>query len=244
MGHAGGAELFEDVGEKENIGEEVEVVVVLEGLHLECRPHLLGMSVIDVADVRLVQLAVERAFTREVGEEQPAREAEVVVGEDPLPLQQVGVGGMGLEIGEGVARQVGDQLLQGRRHKLQAVNEAELAERERNVFCHVVGDERNSAQVATEGGRDEVGVVSPQVVEDDGDIDVRPLSLFPPEVKAEVAPVVRRAPIHPSQMVVVPHPPHTQLTPADVALCGGLEGISVGGRHRHRYRAVDGSVDV
>ena len=98
--------------------------------------------------------------------------------------------------------------------------------------------------MATEGGRDEVGVVSPQVVEDDGDIDVRPLSLFPPEVKAEVAPVVRRAPIHPSQMVVVPHPPHTQLTPADVALCGGLEGISVGGRHRHRYRAVDGSVDV
>ena len=169
------------------------------------RPHLLGMSVIDVADVRLVQLAVERAFTREVDEEQPARGAEVVVGEDPL--QQVGVGGMGLEIGEGVARQVGDLLLQGRRHKLQAVNEAELAERERNVFCHVVGDDRNSARVTTEGGRDEVGVVSPQVVEDDWDVDVRPFGLLPPEVEAEVAPVVRRAPIHPSQMVVVPHPP-------------------------------------
>ena len=56
MGHAGGAELFEDVGEKENIGEEIDVVVVLEGLHFECRPHLLGISVIDVADVCLVQL--------------------------------------------------------------------------------------------------------------------------------------------------------------------------------------------
>ena len=156
-----------------------------------------------------------------MGEEQPAREAGVVVGEDPLPLQQVGVGGMGVEIGESVARQVGDQLLQGRRHKLQAVNEAELAERERNVFCHVVGDDRNSAWLATEGGLVEVGVVSPHVVEDEGDVDV--LDLLPPEVEAEVAQDVRRAPIHPSQMIMVPHPPHTQLTPADVALCGGLE---------------------
>ena len=47
-------------------------------------------------------------------------------------------------------------------------------ERERNVFGHVARDDVQSARVTAEGCGDEVCVVAAQVVEDDGDDDVRP----------------------------------------------------------------------
>ena len=59
MHHAGGAELFEDVGEQQNVGEEVEIVVLHEDRHTERGPHVLGVCVVDIADVRVGQTAVE-----------------------------------------------------------------------------------------------------------------------------------------------------------------------------------------
>ena len=50
---------------------------------------------------------------------------EVVVGEDPLLLQQLGVGGVTVHVDEGIARQVHHQLLQRGRHELETVDEAE-----------------------------------------------------------------------------------------------------------------------
>ena len=81
-----------------------------------------------------------------------------------LPFEQLGVGGVSVQVDEGVARQVGHPLLQRGRHELEAVDEAQPAERERHVLCHVVGDHVHPTGVAPEGWRDEVGVVSLQVV--------------------------------------------------------------------------------
>ena len=91
----------------------------------------------------------------------------MVIWEDSLPFQQVTVDGVTVQVDEGVAQQVGHQLLKRGRHKLEAVDEAEPAEREGNVFRHIVSDYVDATGVATEGWGDEVGVVSPQVVEDD-----------------------------------------------------------------------------
>ena len=59
MRHAGGAELLEDVGEQQDVGEQIEIVVVGERRHAEGGPHLLGVGVVVVADVRVGETAVE-----------------------------------------------------------------------------------------------------------------------------------------------------------------------------------------
>ena len=92
--------------------------------------------------------------------------------------------GVGLEVVEAVARQVGHQLLKRGGHKLEAVDEAQPAERKRDVLCHVVRDHVNASGVATECWGDEVGVVSPQVVHYDGDLHAGPaLRPLPLEVE-------------------------------------------------------------
>ena len=64
MRHACGAELLEDVGEKENVGEQVEVAVLGERRHAERGPHLLGVGVVGVADVCASEAAVEGGLGR------------------------------------------------------------------------------------------------------------------------------------------------------------------------------------
>ena len=64
MGHACGAELLEDVGEKENVGEQVEVVIFEERRHTERGPHLLGGGVVGVAEVGLCEAAEEGGLGR------------------------------------------------------------------------------------------------------------------------------------------------------------------------------------
>ena len=92
--------------------------------------------------------------------------------------------GVGLEVVEAVARQVGHQLLERGGHKLEAVDEAQLAERKRDVLGHVVGNYVNASGVATECWGDEVGVVTPQVVHYDGDLHAGPaLRPLPLEVE-------------------------------------------------------------
>ena len=59
MHHAGGAELFKDVGDQQNVGEEVEIVVLHEQRHTERGPHVLGVGVVDIAGVRVGEAAVE-----------------------------------------------------------------------------------------------------------------------------------------------------------------------------------------
>ena len=167
----------------------------------------------------------------------------MVVRDDPLPFQQLGVVGVGLEVDESVAWQVGHQLLQRGRHKLEAVDEAQPAERERYVFRYVVRYDVDATGVATECWGDEVGVVSPQVVHDDGDLHVGPaLRLLPLEMQPEVTLVVCRAPIRSGQVIVVADHPRGVL-PASVAGGGRGEVLDVGGRHHHRDGTVDCGVD-
>ena len=68
--------------------------------------------------------------------------------------------GVGLEVVEAVARQVGHQLLKRGGHKLEAVDEAQPAERKRDVLCHVVRDHVNASGMATECWGDEVSVTT------------------------------------------------------------------------------------
>ena len=158
-------------------------MVLCEHRHAESGPHLMGVGVVGVADVGLYETAVEGRLGRQLRLLQSCGPVEVVVREDPLPLQQLGVVGVGLEVDESIARQVGHQLLKRGRHELEAVDEAQPAERKRDVLRHVVGDHVDASGVATDCWGDEVGVVSPQVVYDDGDLHAGPaLRLLPLEV--------------------------------------------------------------
>ena len=65
MRRACGAELLEDDGEKENVGEQVEVAVLGEQRHAERGPRLLGVGVVGVGDIGLAEPAVEGRLWRE-----------------------------------------------------------------------------------------------------------------------------------------------------------------------------------
>ena len=149
-------------------------MVLCERRHAEGGPHLMGVGVVGVADVGLCETAVEGRLWRQLRLLQSCGPVKVVVREDPLPFQQLGVVGVGLEVDESVARQVGHQLLKRGGHKLEAVDEAQPAERKRDVLRHVVRYDVDASGVATECWGDEVGVVSPQVVHHDGDLHVGP----------------------------------------------------------------------
>ena len=159
-------------------------MVIAECVQIERGPHLLGVGVVGLADVGLCETTVEGRLGRQLRLLQPCRGIYVVVRIDALPFQQLGVVGVGLEVDESIARQVGHQLLQRGRHELEAVDEAQPAERERDVLRHVVGDHVDASGVATKCWGDEVGVVSPQVVHDDGDLHAGPaLRLLPLEMQ-------------------------------------------------------------
>ena len=87
-----------------------------------------------------------------------------------------------------------------------------------------------------------MGVVTSQVVEDDGDCDVGPLRLLPLEVETKVAFVMCRAAVVAGVVVVVADHMRSLLT-ADVT--GGDRGEVelVGWCHHHRDGAVDRGVD-
>ena len=119
-------------------GEQVEVEVLCGRRHAEGGPHLLGVGVVGVADVGLHQSTVEGRPRRQLRLLQSCGSVKVIVWEDPL--------------------------LQRGRRKLEAVDEEQPAERERDVFRHVVGYDVDATGVATECWGDELGVVSPQVV--------------------------------------------------------------------------------
>ena len=112
MRHTRGEELLEDVGEQKDVGEQVQVEVLCKRRHAEGGPHLLGVGVVGVADVGLCEAAVEGRFGRQLHLLQSCGPVKVVVREDPLPFQQLGVVAVGLGVDESVARQVGHQLLQ------------------------------------------------------------------------------------------------------------------------------------
>ena len=58
-----------------------------EHRHLKSGPHLMGVGVVSVADVGLCETAVEDRLGRQLRLLQSCGSVEVVVGEDPLPLQ-------------------------------------------------------------------------------------------------------------------------------------------------------------
>ena len=66
-------------------------MILHEGRRAERSPHVPGVGVIDVADVRV---------------------GEVVIGKDPLPRQQLGYGSVTVQVAECVNRQAGHQLIQ------------------------------------------------------------------------------------------------------------------------------------
>ena len=128
MRHTRGAELLEDVGEQKGVGEQVQIVVLCERRHAEGGPHLLGVDVVGVADVGLREAAVEGRLGWEMRLLQSCGSVKVVVWEDALPFLQLGVVGVPFQVRESIDRQVGQQLLQRGRHKLEAVDEAQPAE--------------------------------------------------------------------------------------------------------------------
>ena len=87
-----------------------------------------------------------------------------------------------------------------------------------------------------------MGVVTPLVVEDDGDFDVGPLRLLPLEVETKVAFVLCRTAVAAGEVVMVADHMRSLLT-ADVT--GGDRGKVelVDWRHHHRDGAVDRGVD-
>ena len=94
MRHARGAELLEDVGEQKDVGEQVQIAVLCERRHAEGGPHLLGVGVVDVADVGLREAAAEGRLGPQLRLLQSCGSVKVIVWEDPLPFQQLGVVGV------------------------------------------------------------------------------------------------------------------------------------------------------
>ena len=105
-------------------------MVIAESVQIERGPHLLGVGVVGLADVGLCEAVVEGRLGWQPRLPQPCRGIYVVVRIDALPFQQLGVVGVGLEVDESIARQVGHQLLKRGRQELEAVDEAQPAERE------------------------------------------------------------------------------------------------------------------
>ena len=103
-------------------------MLLCERRHAESGPHLMGVGVVGVADVGLCETTVEGRLGRQLRLLQSCGPVKVVVREDPVPFQQLGVIGVGLEVDESIARQVGHQLLKRGRHELEAVGEAQPAE--------------------------------------------------------------------------------------------------------------------
>ena len=104
MGHACGAKLLEDVGEKENV--QVEVVILSERRHAERGLHLLGVGVVVVGDVVLAEPAVEGRLRRESRLFQSCGTVDVIIRVNTLPLQKATVDGVSVQVDEGIARQV------------------------------------------------------------------------------------------------------------------------------------------
>ena len=94
MRHTRGAELLEDVGEQKDDGEQVQIEELCERRHAEGGPHLLGVGVVGVADVGLRQSTVEVRLGRQLRLLQSCGFIKVIVWEDPLPFQQLGVVGV------------------------------------------------------------------------------------------------------------------------------------------------------
>ena len=62
-------------------------MILGEHRHAESGPHLVGVGVVRVADVGLCETAVEGRLGRQLRLLQSCGPVEVVVREDPLPLQ-------------------------------------------------------------------------------------------------------------------------------------------------------------
>ena len=107
MGHACGAELLEDVSEKENVGEQVEVVMLSERRHAERGLHLLGVGVVVVGDVGLAKPAVEGRLRRESRLFQSCGTVDVIIRFNTLPLQKATVDGVSVQVDEGRHRSAG-----------------------------------------------------------------------------------------------------------------------------------------
>ena len=107
MLHARGAELLEDVGKQKDVRFHVQIVVIAEGVQIERGPYGLGVGVVGVADVGLCETTVEGRLGRQLRLLQSCGPVKVVVREDPLPFQQLGVVGVVLQVCESVGWQVG-----------------------------------------------------------------------------------------------------------------------------------------